>query len=163
MILNRGANRDESGGSIDLGHYITYDGPALEPAAFDGAALRLSIVRPPVLQPAPGPGRCRRPVEGPVAGYLVNRTFAVAGALDAVDDDGDGPAWSVGDRADVYPVRAVSRACERCWACRLPRVARALELAGRAVAVVRRRNVTIAVVALMVVPGAVLLLARWLL
>lgn len=156
-------------GFVDLGGYLVddglspaRDGGALAPGVpWAGESLRLAIVRPPVLQAAPGPGRCRRPVEGPVAGYIVNRTAAVAGDLDQVDEDGDGPPWSVGDVADVYPVRALSRACGQCWACRLPRAARVLERVCRVAAAVRRRSVTVAVVVLMVAPAVAFLWLRW--
>ena len=70
--------------------------------------------------------------------------------------DDDLVPWEVGEPVNVYPLRPLS-SCGRCWACRLPRVARAVELGGRAVAAVRRRNVTIAVATLMVAPAVVVL------
>lgn len=142
MILDGDSGRvDLSGYLLDDGLSPSRDRGALAPGVpWAGESLRLTITRPPVLQAAPGPGLCRRPVAGPVAGYIVNRTAAVAGDLDQVDEDGDGPEWSVGDVADVYPVRAPSTACGRCWACRLPRVARVLERVRRIVVRARGRS-----------------------
>jgi hypothetical protein len=164
MIMGDGERRS---GFIDLSGYLTGGDPA--PAAFGGESLSLSYVRP---APAPvGPGLCRRPLPGELRGHLVVRVSAVADATELVDphvvtddeDDEGGPPWAVGDVADVYPVRALSRACGRCWACRLPRAARAFERVRRVVAAVRRRSVTVAVVVLMVAPVVVFLWGRWVL
>jgi hypothetical protein len=152
---------------IDLSPYLVRpfvtDPPA--PAAAGESLERMSIVRPPVLQAPAGPGRCRRPVEGPVAGYAVERVAARPVVAGQMLTDDDLVPWEVGEPVNVYPLRSRS-ACGRCWACRLPRVARVVEVVEvgrRAVAAVRRRNVTVAVVVMMVAPALVFTAARWLL
>lgn len=161
MIMDGRRDPDGLGDRIDLSPYLAAGGDDAGEPPMVRLRPRWTGLAPARRPLATGPGRCRRPVEGRVAGYLVERTAAVAGELDDVDEDGDGPPWSVGDVADVYPMREPSRACGRCWACRLPRAARVFGAGGRVVAAVRRRSVTVAVVALMVGPTVVFVVARW--
>lgn len=121
-----------------------------------------------VLRSAPDDtGRCRRPVPGRVYGHLVVRPAAVGCATELVDphvvtagDVDDVTPWAVGDLVDVHPLREPASRCGRCVPCR---AAAAVSWCRRAARAVRERNVTIAVVTLMVGPTLVFLAARFLL
>lgn len=125
-----------------------------------GERLEMTTVRPVLptgrirlTSTVPGTGRCRRPRPGRTAGYVVSRRArgpVLAGELLAEDDLEPVP-WAVGDRVDVVPLSEPATRCGRCWACR-----------GRGLLeAVRRRNVTVAVVSMMVGPVLLFAAARW--
>jgi hypothetical protein len=139
---------------------IDFGGNVPDLPAGSGERLVMTTVRPVLptgrvrLTSTPADtGWCRRPRPGRTAGYVVNRKArgpVLAGEL-LTEDDLEPAPWAVGDQVDVIPLSEPATRCGRCWACR-----------GRGlVDGVRRRNVKIAVVAMMVGPVLLFVAARW--